>query len=137
MENTSPATNPLLDLAQLPRFGAILPEHVGPALDQVLAENRHALESLLMPGGACTWSSFAQPIEDMRERLSRVWSPVSHMHAVMDSEPLRAAYNAVLPKITNYFTELADTFGEPASDLISLKVLYYLDYQYLKRKSKN
>ncbi len=107
MENTPHAANPLLDLAQLPRFGAILPEHVGPALDEVLAENRRALEGLFVSGGPCTWGNFAQPIEDMRERLSRVWSPVSHLHAVMDSEPLRAAYNAGLPKITNYFTELA------------------------------
>src|SRR3990167_4924473 len=100
--------NPLLDLAQPPRFGAILPEHVGPALEHILAENRRALENLLAAAGALrTWDSFAQPIEDMRERLVRLWSPVSHLHAVMDNEPLRAAYNAGLPKITAYFTELA------------------------------
>ncbi len=107
MENTSPAANPLLDVSQPPRFGAIRPEHVGPALDQVLADNRAALERLVAAGGTATWDSFAQPIEDMRERLARLWSPVSHLHAVMDSEPLRAAYNAGLPKITDYFTELA------------------------------
>ena len=99
--------NPLLDLAQPPRFGAILPEHVGPALEHILAENRRALENLLAAGALRSWDSFAQPIEDMRERLVRMWSPVSHLHAVMDSEPLRAAYNAGLPKITDYFTELA------------------------------
>jgi oligopeptidase A len=107
MENTSPAANPLLDLTQPPHFGAILPEHVGPALEQVLAENRRALENLLAAGVLRTWDSFAQPIEDMRERLVRLWSPVSHLHAVMDSESLRAVYNAGLPKITDYFTELA------------------------------
>ena len=99
--------NPLLDLEQPPRFGAILPEHAGPALDQVLAENRAALERLLVAGGPHTWDNFAQPIEDMRERLVRMWSPVSHLHAVMDSEALRAAYNAGLPKLTDYFTDLA------------------------------
>ncbi len=107
MENTSPAANPLLDVSQPPRFGAIRPEHVGPALDRVLTENRAALERLVAAGGIATWDDFAQPIEDMRERLARLWSPVSHLHAVMDSEPLRAAYNAGLPKITDYFTELA------------------------------
>ena len=107
MESTSPVANPLLDVSQPPRFGAIRPEHVGPALDRVLAENRRALEHLLATGGARTWDDFAQPIEDMRERLVRLWSPVSHLHAVMDSEPLRAAYNAGLPKLTDYFTELA------------------------------
>ncbi len=99
--------NPLLNFTQLPRFGAILPEHVGPALDHVLAENRRELERLLATGGPYTWEGFAQPIEDMRERLVRMWSPVSHLHAVMDSEPLRAAYNAGLPRLTEYFTELA------------------------------
>ncbi len=99
--------NPLLDFAQTPRFGSILAEHVEPALDHVLIENRRALERLLAAGGSCTWDNFTQPIEDMRERLVRMWSPVSHLHAVMDSEPLRAAYNAGLPKLTDYFTELA------------------------------
>ncbi len=107
MEYTPLASNPLLDFSQPPRFGAILPTHVVPALDEVLAENHRALERLLAAGGSCTWENFAQPIEDMRERLSRLWSPVSHLHAVMDSEPLRAAYNAGLPKITDYFTGLA------------------------------
>ena len=107
MENTSLAANPLLDLTQPPRFGGIRPEHVGPALEAMLAENRGALETLLAAGTAHSWNSFAQPIEDMRERLVRMWSPVSHLHAVMDSEPLRAAYNDGLPKVTDYFTELA------------------------------
>lgn len=107
MENISPVNNPLLDLTGPPRFSAILPEHVGPALDYVLNENRHTLNQLLTVGGAVTWESFAQPIEDMRERLARMWSPVAHLHAVMDSEALRAAYNAGLPKITDYYTELA------------------------------
>jgi oligopeptidase A len=107
MENTSLAGNPLLDLTQPPRFGAILPEHVGPALDHVLAENRAALERVLALGEPYTWDGFAQPIEDMRERLARLWSPVSHLHAVMDNEALRAVYNAGLPRITDYFTELA------------------------------
>jgi oligopeptidase A len=107
MENISPADNPLLDLSGPPRFGAILPEHVGPALDHVLAENRRSLKQLLAAAGARTWDNFAQPIEDMRERLARLWSPVAHLHAVLDSEALRAVYNAGLPKITDYFTELA------------------------------
>jgi len=107
MENTSLASNPLFDLSQPPRFGAILPEHAEPALDRVLAENRADLERVLASGGPYTWDNFAQPIEDMRERLVRMWSPVSHLHAVMDSEARRAAYNACLPKLTAYFTELA------------------------------
>ena len=57
MENTCLAVNPLLDFTQPPRFRAILPEHVGPALDQVLNENRRELEQLLAAGGPRTWNS--------------------------------------------------------------------------------
>jgi oligopeptidase A len=99
-------SNPLLDLSGLPRFGAIRAEHVTPALDHVLDANRRELERL-MTRGDFSWEGFAQPLEDMRERLARVWSPVSHLHAVMDSEPLRAAYNECLPKLSEYYTELA------------------------------
>jgi len=107
MENTPLVDNPLLDFTRAPRFGAIEPAHVEPALDHLLSENRLQLEALVAKGGPYTWDQFAQPIEDMRERLTRMWSPVSHLHAVRDNEALRAAYNAGLPKLTNYFTELA------------------------------
>jgi len=98
--------NPLLDFAGLPRFGAIRPEHVTPALDQVLAENRALKESLLTQA-AYAWDSFAQPLEDMNERLSRLWSPVSHLNAVMNNDALRQAYNENLPRLSEYHTELA------------------------------
>jgi len=107
MENTSLVVNPLLDFTGLPRFGAIRPEHVGPALDQLLAENREKLERLVVSDGPYTWDNFAQPIEDMKERLQRMWSPVSHLHSVMDSETLRTAYNAGQPRIAEYYTALA------------------------------
>ncbi|MHB8346332.1 MAG: oligopeptidase A [Acidiferrobacterales bacterium] len=102
----SEADNPLLDLGGLPRFTEVLPEHVEPALDAMLARNREEREHLLISGAPFSWDSFAQPMEDMEERLSRLWSPVSHLNAVMNSEPLRAAYNSCLPKLSDYQTEL-------------------------------
>ncbi len=103
---TNEANNPLLDFRGLPRFTEIRPEHVEPALDAVLAQNRAERESLLAAGRHHTWDSFAQPMEDMDERLGRLWSPVSHLNAVMNSESLRAAYNRCLPKLSDYQTEL-------------------------------
>ena len=102
----SEADNPLLDLRGLPRFTEILPEHVEPALDVMLARNREERERLLTSGVPFSWNSFAQPMEDMEERLSRLWSPVSHLNAVMNSEALREAYNRCLPKLSDYQTEL-------------------------------
>ena len=100
------ATNPLLDLSGLPRFSAIRAEHVEPAVDAALSANRAAIERLLAEVHEPTWASFVQPIEDMNERLARLWSPVSHLNAVMNNDALRQAYNACLPKLSAYWTEL-------------------------------
>jgi oligopeptidase A len=99
--------NPLLDFSGLPRFRDIRPEHVKPALDSLLAENRRRREELLAQGGSYTWEKFAQPIEDMNERLSRMWSPVSHLNAVVNNEALRAVYNENVPRLSEYYTEMA------------------------------
>lgn len=98
--------NPLLDFSGLPRFRDIRPEHVKPALDKLLAENRRRCEELLAQGGPYTWEKFAQPIEDMNERLARLWSPVSHLNAVVNNEALRAVYNENLPRLSEYYTDM-------------------------------
>jgi oligopeptidase A len=99
--------NPLLDFSGLPRFSAIHAMHVAPALDQILGENRAELERLIGASQRYTWENFVQPLEDMEERLGRMWSPVSHLHGVLNSDQLRAAYNEALPRISDYETELA------------------------------
>lgn len=99
-------TNPLLADDALPRFSALRPEHVEPAVDAVLADNRAAIEALLAGGGPWTWETLVAPLERLEDRLERVWSPVSHLNAVVNSEDLRAAHNACLPKLSAYHTEL-------------------------------
>jgi len=96
--------NPLLDFTGLPRFAEIRPEHVAPAIEHLLAEARAVLKST--DAAPATWDQFVEPLEDANERLSRAWGQVSHLHAVMDAPPLREAYNANLPKVTRYWTEL-------------------------------
>ncbi|HHH13164.1 MAG TPA: oligopeptidase A, partial [Thiolapillus brandeum] len=98
--------NPLLQQEGLPPFSRIRPEHVEPAIDLLLAENRAGVKRLLAEVERPGWHDFIEPLEEMEERLSRAWSPISHLHAVMDSEALRAAYNACLPKLTDYGTEM-------------------------------
>lgn len=100
------SSNPLLDMTDLPSFTTIRPEHVEPAIDELLAQNRARLEELLDANTTYTWDNLIRPIEDMEDRLSRAWSPVSHLNAVMNSEALRAAYNACLPKLSEYATEV-------------------------------
>jgi len=99
--------NPLLDFSGPPRFALIRPEHVKPALDAVLEQNRRELEAMLSSVRDYAWDNFARPIEDMKERLARMWSPVSHLNGVMNSDALRAVYNENLPRLSEYFTELA------------------------------
>jgi oligopeptidase A len=99
-------SNPLLDFADLPRFAAIRPEHVAPAVDRLLAENRALVARLVEANTPVTWSGFVQPLEDANERLSRAWGVVAHLHAVLDSPELREAYKANQPKVVQYWTEL-------------------------------
>ena len=96
--------NPLLDFSGLPRFTRIEPGHIAPATEQLLAEARAAVlqAELAQP----TWDQFVRPLEDATERLSRAWGQVEHLHAVLDSPALREAYNACLPRITQFWTEL-------------------------------
>jgi oligopeptidase A len=96
--------NPLLDFSGLPRFNEVRPEHVAPAIDELLAAARAAVEAALR--APATWEAFVAPLEDANERLSRAWGQVAHLHAVMDNPPLREAYNAALPRISQYWTEL-------------------------------
>lgn len=98
--------NPLLDFSGLPRFAEIKPEHVAPAVEQQLAENRAVLARLMSDGAQPTWDSFVLQMENANERLSRVWGPVNHLNAVMNSPELRTVYNATRPQITQYYAEL-------------------------------
>jgi len=96
--------NPLLDFSGLPRFADIKPEHVAPAIDQLLADGRATTEAAVK--AKPTWDQFVAPLEDANERVGRAWGQVAHLHAVMDSPALREVYNANLPKVTKYWTEL-------------------------------
>jgi oligopeptidase A len=98
--------NPLLDFSGLPRFADFKPEWVTPAVEQLLTENRSLIGRVLSAEVAPTWHEFVEPMEDANERLHRAWGIVGHLNSVMNSPELREAYNANLPRITQYYTEL-------------------------------
>lgn len=99
--------NPLLDTEGLPRFGAIRPQHVGPALDELLVLNQAVIDQLENTvTDDADWESFAQPLEELEDRLGKMWAPVSHLNAVADTEDLREAYQNSLEKLTTYRAEL-------------------------------
>ncbi|MBA4380956.1 MAG: oligopeptidase A [Sideroxydans sp.] len=103
--------NPLLNFSGLPRFAEIKPEHVAPAIEQLLDENRTLITRLLADDSLPTWDAFVRPMEDANERLGRAWGPVGHLNAVMNSPELRDAYNSTLPKITAYYAELGQNLA--------------------------
>ncbi|HVN44244.1 MAG TPA: M3 family metallopeptidase [Steroidobacteraceae bacterium] len=100
--------NPLLAQDALPQFPGIRPEHVEPALRQVLSEHRARIGELAALT-APTFATLVEPLEELHHRTARTWSPVSHLNAVLNSEALRAGYNACLPLLSAYQTDLAQS----------------------------
>lgn len=112
---TSPAThpaalpaNPLLAEATLPPFADIRPEHIEPAIRELLQDFRARLAALAGIAEP-TFATVVVPLEEMRHRLARIWSPIGHLNGVMNSEALRLGYNACLPLLSEYYTDLSQS----------------------------
>ena len=101
------SANPLLQSYDLPPFSSIRPEHVKPAIEQILADNRAAIARLLaQQNGTPTWAGLVLSMDELHDRLGKAWSPVSHLNAVCNSAELREAYEGCLPLLSAYWTEL-------------------------------
>lgn len=95
--------NPLIGLEGLPPFSKIKPAHVVPALKAAIAECRTKIDEVL----ACksyTWNDLVLPLEEADDKLSRLFSPVSHMNSVVNNDELREAYEQCLPLLSEYST---------------------------------
>lgn len=99
-------TNPLLSNTPLPQFSHIKPEHVEPAIDHLLQAARDTINHQLSATNHYTWQNLIDVIDNADDLLNKAWSPVSHLNAVMNTDELRAAYNACLPKLSDYGTEV-------------------------------
>jgi oligopeptidase A len=99
-------SNPLLDFSGLPLFDQIAPDHVAPAVDELLAQADAALERVCDPAFEPQWSAISAVLDVATERLGRAWGAVSHLNSVADTPELRAAYNAALPRVTDFWTRL-------------------------------
>lgn len=98
--------NPFLSAAELPDFPALQPQFVDPAITRILEENRRAIAALLEKTVDPTWSTFALPLEELEDRLEKAWAPVGHLNGVTNTPEWRQAYEAALPKLTEYHTAL-------------------------------
>jgi len=104
-------SNPLLQTNLLPPFSAIKPEQVEPAIDQLLADCRAQVEEVMKSADQPDWDNLVAPLEQSNDRLAQAWSPVSHMNSVVNSDELRDSYNACLPKLSQFWTEMGQHQG--------------------------
>ncbi len=99
--------NPLLDFRGLPHFDRFTVACVTPAIEALIAENRAVIAQVAADTAAPTWENFVAPLENAAEKLDRAWSQVAHLNAVRNSPELREVYNALLPKLTEFHSEVA------------------------------
>ena len=104
-------SNPLLTFTDLPLFSQIKPEHIQPAVEQAIADCRAKVEEVLASDATPSWESVIIPLAETDDRLSRIWSPVSHLNSVQNSEALREAYEACLPELSEYGTWVGQNKG--------------------------
>jgi oligopeptidase A len=107
------ATNPLLSRSSatqstnaLTDFAAICPEHIAPAVDELLNASQAILDKACEPSFPATWQSLSTTLDVATERFGVAWGAISHLNGVADTPELRAAYNEALPKVTQFFTSL-------------------------------
>jgi oligopeptidase A len=99
--------NPLLDFAGLPKFHAITPDIVKPAIEELIADAERVVAQVMAAAASPTWANVVTPIDDVTERLGRAWGVVGHLNAVVNSPALRDVYNGMLPTITQFWTQLS------------------------------
>ncbi len=96
-------SNPLLIASDLPSFSQIKPEHIKPAVEHAIAECKKVIANVLEEK-TFTWANLVMPTDEADDTLTKLWSPVSHMNSVINSDELRDAYESCLPLLSEYGT---------------------------------
>ena len=102
--------NPFLVRNKLPDFHSVKPRHVLPSLNKIITENKKIILQLESADDSPTWENFVIPLEKCSEKLNRVWSYVNHINAVKSSTSYRKAYNQTLSKVTEYSSDLGQSY---------------------------
>src|SRR5690554_868050 len=106
--------NPLLQPFQRPPFLSIKPEHVKPAVEHAISDCRRAVEQAakaIAEGKHADWNTVVAPLEEADDQLNKIWSPVSHLNAVVSSDALREAHDGCLPLLSEYGTYVGQHEG--------------------------
>ena len=97
--------NPLLLTEGLPRYDLIRPEHIVPAVRQILSDAERQLtelETSLTTIDRPSWDDLFVPLERIDRPFDYAWKPVSHLFGVLNSAELRTAYETVLPEVVRF-----------------------------------
>ena len=128
------SVNPLLDFSGLPQFDQIRAEHVTPAVDELLQDARAIVARLTQDVSAPTWEGFVEPLSDATERLSRCWGVVGHLNAVMNTPEIRDVFNANIPKLSVFWSELGQNLALYAAFKALKDQPEYADYSAARKK---
>jgi oligopeptidase A len=118
--NTSPTitlpaelqNNPLLTFGRgIASYSEVKPEHITPAIEFLLKHAQTAVDVATDPKTPASWEKLAEPLEDATEALGRSWGVISHLNSVADTPELRAAYGAMLPQVTAFFSSLGQNLA--------------------------
>ncbi|OOF37952.1 oligopeptidase A, partial [Rodentibacter mrazii] len=127
-------SNPLLHIQGLPPFSQIKPEHIQPAVEKLIQDCRDTIEQVLNQPHF-TWENFILPLTEASDRLSRSWSPVSHLNSVKNSPELREAYQACLPLLSEYSTWVGQHKGLYNAYLALKNSPEFADYSVAQKKA--
>ncbi|UUO23858.1 oligopeptidase A [Colwellia sp. M166] len=104
-------TNPLLQNTSLPQFSKIKPKHIKPAVEEAIANCKNTIADVLANNTPFTWANLVAPIDEVDDVLGKLWSPISHMNSVVNSDELRDAYESCLPLLSEYGTFVGQHAG--------------------------
>ncbi|HVT63088.1 MAG TPA: oligopeptidase A, partial [Legionellaceae bacterium] len=90
---------------ELPKFHSIDITHFVQGLETLLASHLQRI-ALLSAQTHPTWETLMHPLEEMQNELEKYWSPLSHLHAVVNTPALRNCYETCLPKLSAYESAL-------------------------------
>ncbi|RKF13178.1 oligopeptidase A [Alginatibacterium sediminis] len=127
-------SNPLLELPTLPAFSKIKVALIQPALEALLAECRAEVEAVLQHEQP-SWENFIEPLDAVNDRLSRMWSPVSHMNSVVNSDELREVYESCIALLSEYSTEMGQHAGLYKAYLALEQSQAYSSYSTAQKKA--
>tara|TARA_R110000744_G_scaffold78514_3_gene154616 strand:- start:13134 stop:15176 length:2043 start_codon:yes stop_codon:yes gene_type:complete len=104
-------TNPLLQNTSLPQFSKIKPEHIKPAVEKAIGNCKTVIAEVLANNTQFSWENLVSPIDEVDDVLGKLWSPISHMNSVVNSDELRDAYESCLPLLSEYGTFVGQHAG--------------------------